>query len=795
MDSFPNLEKKLDDYATRFDDPKKVYTQDELLTVKTNQNKKIPNKKWAELMATDKDQLLADSEVAKIMWNILDENVEKALWRTNKALMREYWAVRELEKSLARRIGVFQRNSQGWLAWLTDIFNLPDMIIWGMTWDIKQLWRWLIGKWVAAFKQRAENPNVIIKELFKMHWPDRPWFVARKLWLEPKEFKGRPWERVWLIPKEEQTIKEVWELLAKPKKKGLDKVKATKSAEEVIDITDDKAIREALFSDKNLKWIKWLKAAEDSIFDDVMIWELKAISKKPSTVKINKVATDITKRLWVAKQHVKKTVEIVKKYIKKYWAELKNKFADLVDEIADKTWTRSKLLWWEQALKAPVTQLEKAKNMTKAWKSADDIWKTTWWEKGKDGKWRFEIDDTKAKVKKTAVEEIDTLEDVLDHKQLFENYPEVKDVKFRVEKLDWWTLAEFNSKTNTIFIDPKGFTENWDLVLNKKALSSILHEVQHNIQKIEWFGRWWSPELWEKLIKAEKIAAEKKSKAEALSSKKVVWLDKKIDNLTKKSSYEAYKTADEFAYSKDVPDWLKWEFSFKDANRADIIPKVEKKIWRKLTKTEITNIEKMMEDKWIYLPKLLKDVRDLRKEKSDFISKEIQRGLPKSETPFERYQELAWEVEARNIQKRLWLKVKDRPRPELTEDVPRGKQVIIWQREIEKSVDEAVLDLTKAWKKVNTIKQFKDEIKAWLHDELLDKIFKLRWKIDRVKLLDTPKTKAIDDLIDFFPKKVNSLSQLRKEIKAWLHDDLLKKIYNFKDVQLRKEVIKWLKRK
>lgn len=64
------------------------------------------------MLTTDKDALLADSTIAKILGDTIDDNVEAVLGKTNKALNREYGAVREVEKNLARRMGVFQRNTK-----------------------------------------------------------------------------------------------------------------------------------------------------------------------------------------------------------------------------------------------------------------------------------------------------------------------------------------------------------------------------------------------------------------------------------------------------------------------------------------------------------------------------------------------------------------------------------------------------------------------------------------------------------------------------------------------------------
>lgn len=91
------------------------------------------------MLTTDKDALLADSMIAKILGDTIDDNIEAVLGKTNQSLNREYGAVRELEKNLARRMGVFQLKTKGGLAGMTDIFSLPDIIIGGLTGDVKQV--------------------------------------------------------------------------------------------------------------------------------------------------------------------------------------------------------------------------------------------------------------------------------------------------------------------------------------------------------------------------------------------------------------------------------------------------------------------------------------------------------------------------------------------------------------------------------------------------------------------------------------------------------------------------------
>jgi hypothetical protein len=78
----------------------------------------------------------------------------------------------------------------------------------------------------------------------------------------------------------------------------------------------------------------------------------------------------------------------------------------------------------EGAKTADKTALKKAKTMTKAGKSRDDIWQETGWFKDKDD-WKFEIPDDAVRLKRTteATQEKAKTSDILDHPNLFSAYP------------------------------------------------------------------------------------------------------------------------------------------------------------------------------------------------------------------------------------------------------------------------------------------------------------------------------------------------------------------------------------
>lgn len=82
----------------------------------------------------------------------------------------------------------------------------------------------------------------------------------------------------------------------------------------------------------------------------------------------------------------------------------------------------------EKALNASANKLSKAKAMLEKGEDEVKIWQSTGWYKDKDGAWKFEIDDSPAKIKN---QNADKLGDLLEHKELFKAYPELRDISVK----------------------------------------------------------------------------------------------------------------------------------------------------------------------------------------------------------------------------------------------------------------------------------------------------------------------------------------------------------------------------
>ena len=137
--------------------------------------------------------------------------------------------------------------------------------------------------------------------------------------------------------------------------------------------------------------------------------------------------------------------------------------------------------------------LNVARQMEEAKKDAKAIKVATGWERGADGKWRYEMPDAKMKdtidiggktVKRFEDDMLWTdgkLGEYVDAPDLFKAYPQLKDVKLDTDEIvnDMPSNGAYDPNTNTITIH----------ATEVKYLNSILnHEIQHAIQYIEGFA-------------------------------------------------------------------------------------------------------------------------------------------------------------------------------------------------------------------------------------------------------------------------------------------------------------------
>lgn len=191
----------------------------------------------------------------------------------------------------------------------------------------------------------------------------------------------------------------------------------------------------------------------------------------------------------------------------------------------------------ENAANANNELLVRAKDMATEGVDSESIRKETGWHKGYDGKWRFEIDDSQMEVFTSGdaalrqsspgymrfqelygkfsdgsitdaeweelgqltkiwqseynrrytrvLEGSAKLKDVIEHDILFENYPQLKDIPFKVEDLSEGVNGVYSPSSNSIIIDKSLFQDSYR---SAKRNNTIIHEIQHAIQQIEKFA-------------------------------------------------------------------------------------------------------------------------------------------------------------------------------------------------------------------------------------------------------------------------------------------------------------------
>ena len=139
--------------------------------------------------------------------------------------------------------------------------------------------------------------------------------------------------------------------------------------------------------------------------------------------------------------------------------------------------------------------------------------KTGWFKDPRDENWKFEISDKDAELNEGLIEQLFSnkiknlkLEDVLKHDKLYQAYPSLRDIPVIYNSHLRKTLGQFFENEDKIQL------KKTDNIKNLK--STLLHEIQHYIQKKENFGRGGIPkgrnielpmELWESNNERSKI--------------------------------------------------------------------------------------------------------------------------------------------------------------------------------------------------------------------------------------------------------------------------------------------------
>ena len=327
--------------------------------------------------------------------------------------------------------------------------------------------------------------------------------------------------------------------------------------------------------------------------------------------------------------------------------------------------------------------LSVARRMEEAKKDAKTIKMATGWERGSDGKWRYETGDVKIK---------DTIEldgktfkrydedmlwtsgkfgDVVDAPELFKAYPELRDVRIETDAVlnDMPSNGEYNPRTNTITIHSD------DL----KYQNSILnHEIQHAIQHIEGFETGGSAENVRERI--QQIIDNSSDEVGYARERLREWAD-----------LNAMAAMLDVAYRKFVGSGNEWERAKAVEIYWDAINTIEDNDKAELainyphdkTPREIAESGYLVDDVIRELNRLADETRKEIPDGDIDTMRKVDRlvGALKDKTDFELYNRLAGEVEARNTEKRIGMTEEER-RASLaseTEDVAREDQILLRQ--------------------------------------------------------------------------------------------------------------------
>lgn len=146
----------------------------------------------------------------------------------------------------------------------------------------------------------------------------------------------------------------------------------------------------------------------------------------------------------------------------------------------------------QKATGADLGKMADAVRMDKEGKSSTDIWDETGWVKGADGKFRFEIDDSKAKMLIKEGMGVARLSEYFDHPALFKQYPGVKNIWVALDiNKELAPRGEYKTTAQDIGQSIKAGEGiiSVDAQNHEQAKSILLHEIQHFVQEQEGFAR------------------------------------------------------------------------------------------------------------------------------------------------------------------------------------------------------------------------------------------------------------------------------------------------------------------
>jgi orotate phosphoribosyltransferase len=312
----------------------------------------------------------------------------------------------------------------------------------------------------------------------------------------------------------------------------------------------------------------------------------------------------------------------------------------------------------ERAETADKMALASAQERLANGEDAETVRQETGWHRGVDGKWRFEIDDSKAFVKKSYANifsifptwgdiihreksksgnEYIVISDMLSHPKLFAAYPELKNIR---------VTSNRNKDQSSFYHKSPGkrYGEISIFFSNKpnRVLSTLLHELQHAIQKEEEFATGGSPSDFDhtqKLITSFADFVDNDPSLKKLQNQKNKYIAQKQNNKPGN---------DEYNEAVDTIEYLDNQIKDRVESNADFM---------QLKRFGLDEIGK--------LP--LKDNGDIDRIKA--------------------YMRLFGEIEARNTQARQNLTAEERraTSPQSTQDIPDSEAIVVYNGKVMKN--------------------------------------------------------------------------------------------------------------
>ena len=148
-----------------------------------------------------------------------------------------------------------------------------------------------------------------------------------------------------------------------------------------------------------------------------------------------------------------------------------------------------------KAKTADVGRLADAERMEQGGADSETVRRETGWYRGYDGKWRFEIDDSKMCFINHREESRRTwkLDELIRHDALFAAYPELRDYTVLNFGISDDVEAAFYPGLNRITLDPR--------LSRAEKRAALIHEIQHAIQLIEGFTAGATTDYWRGSLK------------------------------------------------------------------------------------------------------------------------------------------------------------------------------------------------------------------------------------------------------------------------------------------------------